>query len=183
MSEYRLKIVTPDRLVYDSLAERLVARTTTGDVCILARHTEYITPLAIGMVKVKANGEWRIASCSGGTLVVSGGDATIIADAFEWSDEIDLERAEAAKEKAEKLGIKTVICTDISRDGAMNGTNLERYKELSEKFSIDIIASGGVTDMTDVENLAKMNIYGAILGKAIYTGNIDLKTAIKAATK
>ena len=102
MSEYRLKIVTPDRLVYDSLAERLVARTTTGDVCILARHTEYITPLAIGMVKVKANGEWRIASCSGGTLVVSGGDATIIADAFEWSDEIDLERAEAAKEKAEK---------------------------------------------------------------------------------
>ena len=102
MSEYRLKIVTPDRLVYDSLAERLVARTTTGDVCILARHTEYITPLAIGMVKVKAKGEWRSASCSGGTLVVSGGDATIIADAFEWSDEIDLERAEAAKEKAEK---------------------------------------------------------------------------------
>jgi len=85
--------------------------------------------------------------------------------------------------RVEKLGIKTVICTDISRDGAMKGTNLELYKELSEKFSIDIIASGGVTDMSDVENLAKMNIYGAILGKAIYTGNIDLKTAIKAATK
>ncbi len=85
--------------------------------------------------------------------------------------------------RVEKLGIKTVICTDISRDGAMKGTNLELYKKLSEKFSIDIIASGGVTDMTDVENLTKMNIYGAILGKAIYTGNIDLKTAIKAATK
>lgn len=85
--------------------------------------------------------------------------------------------------RVEKLGIKTVICTDISRDGAMKGTNLELYKELSEKFSIDIIASGGVTDMSDVENLAKMNIYGAILGKAIYTGNIDLKTAIKAAIK
>lgn len=85
--------------------------------------------------------------------------------------------------RVEKLGIKTVICTDISRDGAMKGTNLELYKELSKKFSIDIIASGGVTDMSDVENLAKMNIYGAILGKAIYTGNIDLKTAIKAATK
>ena len=81
------------------------------------------------------------------------------------------------------LGIKTVICTDISRDGAMKGTNLELYKKLSEKFSIDIIASGGVTDMTDVEKLSEMNIYGAILGKAIYTGNIDLKTAIKAATK
>lgn len=85
--------------------------------------------------------------------------------------------------RVEKLGIKTVICTDISRDGAMKGTNLELYNELSEKFSIDIIASGGVTDMSDVENLAGMNIYGAILGKAIYTGNIDLKTAIKAATK
>ncbi len=85
--------------------------------------------------------------------------------------------------RVEKLGIKTVICTDISRDGAMKGTNLELYKELSEKFDIDIIASGGVTDMNDVEALAKMNIYGAILGKAIYTGNIDLKTAIGAAKK
>jgi phosphoribosylformimino-5-aminoimidazole carboxamide ribotide isomerase len=79
--------------------------------------------------------------------------------------------------------ISRVICTDISRDGAMKGTNLELYKELSSKFNIDIIASGGVTDMNDVEKLAEMDIYGAILGKAIYTGNIDLKTAIKAATK
>ncbi len=101
MSDYRLKIVTPDRLAFDGLAERMVARTTTGDVCILARHTEYITPLAIGVVKVKAEGEWRTASCSGGTLVVTGGEATIITDAFEWSDEIDIERAKAAKEKAE----------------------------------------------------------------------------------
>lgn len=85
--------------------------------------------------------------------------------------------------RVEKLGIKTVICTDISRDGAMKGTNLELYKELSRKFDIDIIASGGVTDMSDVESLAEMDIYGAILGKAIYTGNIDLKTVIKAAKK
>ena len=61
----------------------------------------------------------------------------------------------------------------------MKGTNLELYKELSKKFSIDIIASGGVTDMNDVISLNKMDIYGAILGKAIYTGNIDLKTAIE----
>ena len=85
--------------------------------------------------------------------------------------------------RVEKLGIKTVICTDISRDGAMKGTNLELYKELSKKFSIDIIASGGVTDMNDVISLNKMDIYGAILGKAIYTGNIDLKTAIKEVKK
>lgn len=102
MSEYRLKIVTPDRLVYDELAESLVARSITGDVCIMARHTEYISPLAIGQVKVKKKGEWRVASCSGGTLVVTGGNATIIADTFEWKDEIDLERAEKAKEKAEE---------------------------------------------------------------------------------
>lgn len=99
-----------------------------------------------------------------------------------WT-ETTAESGEEFFARVEKLGIKTVICTDISRDGAMKGTNLELYKELSSKFNIDIIASGGVTDMNDVEKLAEMDIYGAILGKAIYTGNIDLKTAIKAATK
>lgn len=94
-----------------------------------------------------------------------------------WTDTTN-ETGEEFFSRVEKLGIKTVICTDISRDGAMKGTNLELYRSLSEKFSIDIIASGGVTDLSDVENLNKMNIYGAILGKAIYTGNIDLKTAI-----
>ena len=97
-----------------------------------------------------------------------------------WTDTTN-ETGEEFFERVEKLGIKTVICTDISRDGAMKGTNLELYQKLSQKFSIDIIASGGVTDMSDIENLAKMDIYGASLGKAIYTGNIDLKTAIKAA--
>ncbi len=97
-----------------------------------------------------------------------------------WTDTTN-ETGEQFFARVEKLGIKTVICTDISRDGAMKGTNLELYRELSKKFNIDIIASGGVTDMSDIENLSKMDIYGAILGKAIYTGNIDLKTAIKAA--
>ncbi len=101
MSTFHLKIVTCDRMVFDSDAESVIARTVAGDVCILARHTEYITPLAIGQVKVKKDGEVRIASCSGGTLVVTGGEATIIADTFEWQNEIDVERAEAAKAKAE----------------------------------------------------------------------------------
>lgn len=99
-----------------------------------------------------------------------------------WTDTTN-ETGEQFFERVQKLGIKTVICTDISRDGAMKGTNLELYKELSKKFNIDIIASGGVTDMNDVMSLNKMNIYGAILGKAIYTGNIDLKTAIKEVKK
>lgn len=102
MSEFHLKIVTPDRVVFDALAESVVARSVTGDVCILARHTEYITPLAIGQVKVKADGEARRGSCGGGMLVVTGGEATIIADTFEWEDEIDLERARRAKAKAEE---------------------------------------------------------------------------------
>lgn len=82
-------------------------------------------------------------------------------------------------EKLEKIGVKTIICTDISKDGLLAGTNLALYQQLSEKFSVDIVASGGVTDLADVERLQKMGLYGAILGKALYTGNIDLKMAIE----
>ena len=83
--------------------------------------------------------------------------------------------------KMQTKGVKTVICTDISRDGAMRGTNLEMYKQLSEKYTIDIIASGGVSSLDDVRELRKMNLYGAIIGKAYYTGAIDLSEAIKEA--
>ncbi len=83
--------------------------------------------------------------------------------------------------KMQALGVKTVICTDISKDGAMKGTNLALYKALSEKFSIDIVASGGVSSMEDVRALRKMDMYGAIIGKAYYVGAIDLKEAIEVA--
>ncbi|MBQ7761207.1 MAG: 1-(5-phosphoribosyl)-5-[Clostridia bacterium] len=83
--------------------------------------------------------------------------------------------------KVETLGVKTVICTDISKDGAMKGTNLELYKTLNEKYSLDIIASGGVSTIDDVLALTKMNMYGAIIGKAYYTGAINLKEAIEVA--
>ena len=83
--------------------------------------------------------------------------------------------------KMETIGVKTLICTDISKDGAMMGTNHELYKELSQRFSLNIIASGGVSSMDDVEKLAKLNIHGAIVGKAYYTGAIDLKAAIEVA--
>ena len=81
----------------------------------------------------------------------------------------------------EALGVKTVICTDISRDGAMQGTNRELYKQLSRKFSIDLIASGGVSSLDDIAALRDMELYGAIIGKAYYIGAIDLKTAIEVA--
>ena len=84
--------------------------------------------------------------------------------------------------RMEQLGVRTVICTDISRDGAMQGTNRQLYKDLSQRYAIDLIASGGVSDLEDIRALAAMNIHGAIVGKAYYIGAIDLAEAIKEAT-
>lgn len=83
--------------------------------------------------------------------------------------------------KMQNLGVKTIICTDISKDGAMQGTNRMLYKELSEKFSIDITASGGVSSIDDIKELRKLDLYGAIIGKAYYIGAIDLEEALEAA--
>lgn len=95
-----------------------------------------------------------------------------------WTEKSQI-TAEAFFDRMQHLGVKTVICTDISRDGAMKGTNREMYKALSEKYSIDLIASGGVSTMEDVEALAAMDLHGAIIGKAYYIGAIDLKTAVE----
>ena len=84
-------------------------------------------------------------------------------------------------EKMLSLGVKTLICTDISKDGAMQGTNRELYKELSEKFTINITASGGVSTIDDIKALRALDLYGAIIGKAYYIGAIDLKEALEAA--
>ena len=83
--------------------------------------------------------------------------------------------------KMQRIGVTTVICTDISRDGAMRGTNLALYRELSEKYSMQIVASGGVSTIDDVKKLREMELYGAIIGKAYYTGAIDLSEAIEVA--
>lgn len=84
-------------------------------------------------------------------------------------------------EKMQNMGVKTIICTDISKDGAMKGTNLQMYKELSKKYSLDIVASGGVSTIDDIKALRTMELYGAIIGKAYYTGAIDLAEAIEVA--
>ena len=78
----------------------------------------------------------------------------------------------------QNIGVKTVICTDISKDGAMQGTNRALYKELSEKFNIDIVASGGVSSLDDIKALREMKLYGAIVGKAYYVKAINLEDAI-----
>ena len=91
------------------------------------------------------------------------------------------ETGEAFLEKMQALGVKTVICTDISKDGAMQGTNRALYRTLAERFTMDIIASGGVSSLEDVRALRDLGVAGAIIGKAYYTGAIDLAEAIRIA--
>ncbi|MBE6733120.1 MAG: 1-(5-phosphoribosyl)-5-[(5-phosphoribosylamino)methylideneamino]imidazole-4-carboxamide isomerase [Ruminococcaceae bacterium] len=97
-----------------------------------------------------------------------------------WTETSDID-AFAFCEKMQKIGVKTVICTDISKDGAMQGTNHQLYRELSNKFSLNIIASGGVSSIEDIKKLAELKLYGAIVGKAYYTGAVSLKEAIEVA--
>lgn len=82
-------------------------------------------------------------------------------------------------EMLRKIGVSTVICTDISKDGAMQGTNRELYKELSQRFSVNIIASGGVSSLDDIKALNEMDLFGAIIGKAYYTGAIKINEALE----
>ena len=104
-----------------------------------------------------------------GFVAIKGWTETSNLDAFDFCEQM------------QDTGVKTVICTDISKDGAMQGTNLSLYKQLSENFGIDIIASGGVSSMDDVKKLAKLGLHGAIIGKAYYTSAINLKEAIEVA--
>ncbi len=97
-----------------------------------------------------------------------------------WTEQSSLEAFDFC-EKMQKIGVKTLICTDISRDGAMQGTNVELYRELSKRFSMQVVASGGVSSMDDVRRLAAMDLYGAIIGKAYYTGAVSLREAIEVA--
>ena len=102
MTPFRLKIVTPDGLIYDGQAEELLVRTTGGDVAILARHINYVAPLGMGRAVVVSGGTRRTAACIGGMLSVCDGEVTLVPTTFEWADKIDLERAEAAYERADK---------------------------------------------------------------------------------
>lgn len=95
-----------------------------------------------------------------------------------WVEKTDLSYADFFRQMQD-VGVKTVICTDISKDGAMMGTNLGLYRSLSEQFSMQIVASGGVSSLEDVRRLSEMGLYGAIIGKAYYTGAIDLRQAIE----
>jgi phosphoribosylformimino-5-aminoimidazole carboxamide ribotide isomerase len=95
-----------------------------------------------------------------------------------WTEVSDQSCLDFCK-KMSDIGVRTIICTDISKDGMMQGTNHELYAELQGRFNMDIVASGGISSTDDVRRLAKLGVYGAILGKAIYTGAIDLCDALQ----
>ena len=97
-----------------------------------------------------------------------------------WCEKSELESFEFCRQ-LEKEGVSTIICTDISKDGAMQGANHELYEKLSSELGMNIIASGGVSSIDDVKRLANKNLHGAIIGKAYYTGAISVAEAIEVA--
>ena len=103
MRKFHLEIVTPDGSVWEGDAESILVRTSSGDVEIMANHSDYFASLGIGRAKLTADGKAREASMAGGFISVKGGEVKLVCTTFEFADEIDLERAEAARERAESL--------------------------------------------------------------------------------
>jgi F-type H+-transporting ATPase subunit epsilon len=103
MNTFKLKIVTPDGLQFDGLAEELIVRTTTGDLGIMAGHINCVAPLGMGRAMVITEGQKRYAACIGGMVSVVGGEVTLVPTTFEWADKIDVERADASYQRAQKI--------------------------------------------------------------------------------
>ena len=111
MTPFKLKIVTPDGLIYDGECEELIVRTSGGDVGIRARHMNYVAPLGMGRAVIVNKDQRKLAACIGGMLSVVDGEVTLVPTTFEWSDKIDLARAERSLERADKV-LKDSSATD-----------------------------------------------------------------------
>lgn len=103
MTSFPLKIVTPDGLIYDGPAEKIIVRTMTGDIAVLARHINCVCPLGMGRAVVEIEGKRRTAACIGGMLSVTNGEVALVPTTFEWAENIDLKRADLAYENAKKV--------------------------------------------------------------------------------
>ena len=114
MTPFPLKIVTPDGVRFDGQAEELIVRTTTGDLGILAKHINCVSPLGMGRATVVVDGERRYAACIGGMVSVVDGVVSLVPTTFEWAEEIDVSRAERSMERAQTvLDNKTSTDTDL----------------------------------------------------------------------
>ena len=103
MTSFPLKIVTSDGLIFDGMAEKIIVRTVTGDMAVMARHINCVTPLGMGRAVVESDGSRKIAACTGGLLSVKDGAVTLVPTTFEWAEDIDLDRAQEAASKAEAI--------------------------------------------------------------------------------
>ncbi|MBR3928368.1 MAG: ATP synthase F1 subunit epsilon [Clostridia bacterium] len=103
MTPFKLKIVTPDGLKYDGMAEMVVARTTTGEIGIMAKHMNLVSPLGMGRALITVEGKQRRAACIGGILSVIGGDVNLVPTTFEWAEDIDVKRAEKAMTESKEI--------------------------------------------------------------------------------
>ena len=114
MTGFPLKIVTPDGLEFDGIAESLTVRTVTGDMGIMAKHVDCVVPLGMGEATVVIDGQRRRAACIGGMVSVINGSVNLVPTTFEWADEIDVARAEASEKRAQAiLASKTATDTEV----------------------------------------------------------------------
>lgn len=114
MTPFPLKIVTPDGIQFDSQAEELIVRSTSGDIGVLAGHINCVAPLGMGEAMVLVDGQKRYAACIGGMLSVVNGNVTLVPTTFEWADKIDVDRAEASSKRAQAIiSSKDSTNTDI----------------------------------------------------------------------
>ncbi len=133
MKEFHLQIVTPDGLAYEGMVESLLVRSNDGDIEFLANHIDYITTLGIGKARIRENGKDRYASVSGGFVTISEGKATLIAITFEFAENIDLERAKIAKQKAKDIlssstDSKTIEMAKLKLQRAISRIKVCEYK-------------------------------------------------------
>lgn len=133
MKEFHLQIVTPDGLAYEGMVESLLVRSNDGDIEFLANHIDYITTLGIGKARIRENGKDRYASVSGGFVTISEGTATLIAITFEFDENIDLERAKMAKQKAKDIlssstDSKTIEIAKLKLQRAISRIKVCEYK-------------------------------------------------------
>ena len=134
MNSFPLKIVTPDGLEFDSLAEEVVVRTTTGDLGILAGHINCVAPLGMGRATIITGGRKRYAACIGGLISVSNGSVNLVPTTFEWAEEIDAARAEASFQRAQNvLQDKSASQTDVRLAQARLHRALVRKSVASDK--------------------------------------------------